>query len=101
MRVLLKNAIFLVDPVTKFFVQQSLYVLIFAMALLSTTLPLALTNVLMLVVMTILVTRALQLETQIQLYQNSHLLLYVIKYLSLISIAVRYTAQFYLIFMKN
>ena len=62
------------------------------MALLSTTLPLALTNVLLLVVMTILVMRALTQNRQIELYQNSGVLLKVIKYTALISIAVRYMA---------
>ena len=81
---------------TKFFIQYSLYLLIFAMALLSTTLPLALTNVLFLIVMTILVIRTLNAKTQIELYQNSRVLLYVIQFLALISIAIRYLAQFYL-----
>ena len=81
---------------TKFFIQYSLYLLIFAMALLSTTLPLALTNVLFLIVMTILVIRTLNAKTQIELYQNSRVLLYVIQFLALISIAIRYIAQFYL-----
>ena len=58
----------MVDPVTKFFIHYSLYMLIFSMAILSTTLPLALNNVLMLLVMTILVFRALKTDTQIKLY---------------------------------
>lgn len=68
MRESLKNAVFMVDPVTKFFIHYSLYMLIFSMAILSTTLPLALNNVLMLLVMTILVFRALKTDTQIKLY---------------------------------
>ena len=71
------------------------------MGLLATTLPLALTNVLILVLMTILVIRALQTEAQIKIYQNSGTLLYFIKYLALFSIAVRYAAQFYLIHKTN
>jgi len=94
---LLRNSVLLCDPVTKVFIQYSLYMLIFSMALLSTTLPLALTNVLMLILMTILVIRALQSETQILLYKNSSLLLYFIKYFALFTIAVRYASQFYLI----
>jgi len=71
------------------------------MALLSTTLPLAMTNVLMLVIMTVLVLRALSYEDQISLYQNSRCLLYLVKYGALISIACRYLAQFYLLFETN
>ena len=59
MRKLLRNSVLLCDPVTKIFIHYSLYFLIFSMALLSTTLPLAGTNVLMLILMTILVMRAL------------------------------------------
>jgi len=62
------------------------------MALLSTTLPLALSNVLFLVVMTILVIRTLNAKTQIELYQSSRVLLYVIQFLALLSIAIRYGA---------
>ena len=74
---------------------------LFSMALLSTTLPLALTNVLLLIVMTILVFRALKSETQIVLYQSSRCLLYFIKYGALVSIAGRYLAQFYLLYKTN
>ena len=63
LRQALKNAVLLSDPVTKLFIQYSLYLLIFSMALLSTTLPLALTNVLLLIVMSILVWRALASDT--------------------------------------
>ena len=91
MRKLLRNAVVLCDPMTKYFIQYSLYLLILAMALLATTLPLALTNVIMLILMTILVIRALQTETQTKIYQNSKLLMYFIKYLALFSIAVRYS----------
>ena len=101
LRHLLKNAVLLCDPVTKWFIQYSLYLLIFSMALLSTTLPLALTNVLLLIVMTVLVLRALTYEDQISLYRNSRVLLYMIKYGALISIAARYLAQFYLLYMMN
>ena len=97
----LKDGVLLCDPVTKYFVQYSLYLLITAMALLSTTLPLAVTNILLLIVMTIFVIRALNTRYQIEFYQNSVGLLYVIKYGALISIAVRYVAQFYLVFKKN
>ena len=68
------------------------------MALLSTTLPLALTNVLLLIVMSILVWRALASDTQISLYRRSTFLLYCIKYGALLSIAARYLAQFYLLY---
>ena len=101
MRNLLKNAVLLCDPLTRWFIQYSLYLLIFAMALLSTTLPLALTNVLLLIVMTVLVLRALQYDDQISLYRSSRCLLYLIKYGALISMAVRYIAQFYLLYKTN
>lgn len=71
------------------------------MALLSTTLPLALTNVLLLIVMTILVVRALTTETQLSLYRSSTCVLYFIKYGALLSIAGRYLAQFYLLYQMN
>ena len=101
MRKLLRNSVLLCDPVTKLFIQYSLYFLIFSMALLSTTLPLAGVNVIMLVLMTILVTRALQSETQIELYRNSSVLLYCIKYFALVTIAFRYASQFYLMSKTN
>ena len=71
------------------------------MGFLSTTLPLALYNVILLIAMTILVIRALTTKTQIIFYQSSRPLLYFIKYFSLISIIGRYIAEFYLQYQKN
>ena len=97
----MKNQIILCDPLTKLIVQYSLYLQIFSMALLSTTLPLALTNVLLLIVMTVLVVRALKTDTQISLYKNSQCLFYLIKYGTLITLLSRYLAQFYLVYEAN
>ena len=80
------------DPFTKKLVQYALYLLIFAMALLSTTLPLALTNVFLLVIMTIIVVKSLQCYSQVEMYQNSYWLLYVLKVSALLSIITRYGA---------
>lgn len=101
MRKLLRNAVVLCDPFTIYFIQYSLYFLILSMALLSTTLPLSLTNVLLLILMTILVIRALQTETQIKIYQRSTVLLYFIKYSALVSMAIRYAFEFYLLHKTN
>ena len=101
MRKLLRNAVVLCDPITIYFIQYSLYFLILSMALLSTTLPLSLTNVLLLILMTVLVIRALQTETQIKIYQRSTVLLYFIKYSALVSMAIRYAFEFYLLHMTN
>ena len=59
------------------------------------------TNVLLLIVMTVLVLRALSYEDQISLYQSSRCLLYCIKYGAFISIAGRYIAQSYLLYKTN
>lgn len=59
------------------------------------------TNVLLMLVMTILVWRMLSFETQIELYRSSFCLLYFIKYGALFSIAARYLAQFYLLYKTN
>lgn len=101
MRKLLKNSMIICDPVTKWFVQYSLYLLVFSMALLSTTLPLAVTNVIMLGIMTVLVLRALSYDDQISFYKNSRLLLYLVKYGAFITIVCRYLAQFYLLYKTN
>jgi len=68
MHKLLRNAVMLCDPLTKLALGYSLYILIFAMALLSTTLPFALSNFLLLVIMTVLVIRVLQMPTQIEFF---------------------------------
>ena len=92
----LKSSIVMCDPITKLIVRNALYLLIFAMALLSTTLPLSLLNVLLLVIMTIIVVRSMNSLSQVELYQNSHSLFYTLKVCALVSIIARYGAQFFL-----
>jgi hypothetical protein len=59
----LASSIVMCDPITKLMVQYALYFLVLVMAVLSTTLPFAITNLALLVIMTIIVIRALNIDS--------------------------------------
>lgn len=64
----LRNSIVMVDPVTRVFVKNALYLLLLTMAFVISTLPVSLTNIILLVFMTVLVIKALLYKSQITLY---------------------------------
>ena len=80
------------DPITRLVVQYATFLLIVGLAFVSTTLPLSLTNVILLGFMTVLVVRTFLLPSQVQLYKNSHTLLWLLNVLTLIAIVTRYIA---------
>jgi hypothetical protein len=82
------------DPITRLIVQYAIFILIFGLAFVSTTLPLSLTNVILLGFMTIIVVRTFLFKSQVNLYQNSHTLLWVLNLITLVAIITRYIAQF-------
>ena len=90
----LKNSVVMCDPITRLIVQYAIYILIFGLAFVSTTLPLSLTNIILLGFMTIIVVRCFLFSSQVQLYKNSHTLLWLLNVLTLIAIITRYIAQF-------
>lgn len=55
----IKDSIVMVDPITRLFVKNALYFLLATMAFEVSTLPVSLTNVLLLVFMTIIVIKSL------------------------------------------
>ena len=85
----------MVDPVTRVFVKNALYLLLLTMAFVISTLPVSLTNVVLLIFMTVLVIKALLYKSQIALYQNSTILLRLLNIVAIMAIAVRYLVQFY------
>ena len=82
------------DPFTRLVVQYAIFLLIFGLAFVSTTLPLSLTNVILLGFMTVLVIRYFVFSTQVQLYKNSSTILWFLNVVTLIAIVTRYIAQF-------
>ena len=80
------------DPFTRLVVQHAIFLLIFGLAFVSTTLPLSLVNVILLGFMTILVIRTFYFSSQVELYQKSSTLLMLLNVLTLIAIVTRYVA---------
>jgi hypothetical protein len=85
----------MVDPVTRIFVKNALYLLLATMAFVISTLPVSLTNVILLFFMTVIVIKALLYKSQLNLYLNSTILLRSLNIFSIIAIASRYWVQFY------
>ena len=82
------------DPITRLIVQYAIFILIFGLAFVSTTLPVSLTNVILLGFMTVVVVRAFLFTSQVDLYQNSHTLIWLLNIITLVAIITRYIAQF-------
>jgi hypothetical protein len=95
MRQQLKDSIVMVDPVTRVFVKNALYLLLGTMGFVISTLPVSLTNIVLLFFMTAIVIKALLYKSQITLYQNSTILLRSLNIVTVIAIFTRYWAQFY------
>jgi hypothetical protein len=82
----------MVDPVTRVFVKNALYLLLGTLAFVTTTLPVSVTNIILLFFMTIIVIKALVYKSQINLYKNSTILLRSLNIVSIVAIAIRYLA---------
>ena len=82
----------MVDPITRVFVKNALYLLLGTLAFVTTTLPVSVTNIILLFFMTIIVIKALVYKSQINLYKNSTILLRSLNIVSIVAIAIRYLA---------
>lgn len=85
----------MVDPLTRVFIKNALYILLATMALVISTLPVSLTNVILLCFMSVIVYKALIYKSQVDLYRNSWLLLQTLNIVTFIAIVFRYWVQFY------
>lgn len=90
----LKDQVFMVDPLTRLFVKNALYMLLATMALVISTLPVSLTNVILLGFMSVIVYKALIYKSQVDLYRKSWLLLQTLNIVTFIAIVFRYWVQF-------
>jgi hypothetical protein len=91
----LKDSIVMVDPITRVFVKNALYLLLASMAFVISTLPVSLTNVVLLFFMTAIVVKALLFKSSLTLYQDSTILLRCLNIFTIVAIAARYWVQFY------
>lgn len=82
------------DPISKMTIKYAIYLLILALYLECSMVPVSALNFILLVLMQIVVIKYLYNPSQIIMYQNMRTILLVIKYTSLVFIFLKYMFQF-------
>ena len=89
-----QEMIILYDPLSKFFIKNAAYFLIFFMYIEILLLPLSIMNIILLILMTIIVIKMLYCETRIETYKSLANVLQVLNIFAIIYIFTKYMFLF-------